>query len=357
MGTSGIPPVPSTGGQDDLEKKYKLSQIRAAWAQVVATGIAIAAIIVTIIVAWQGQAAVNHNSQVALQQSEDSQLATAITSLGSGNTAERVAGLLLLARNTASRFPLASKSGEARANVYDDYTTALQIFSGYLSSHGEAFLTGTSAGKASTPFGRGYGVPPTPGLPLDLIYAANQIKFMVGTKLEREVSKVTELNAGRPAIDLAHDELIGQQWRGINFGWLWAFMVRIDLRGANLEQSQWSKRSDLSNSYLQCADLKGAVFRGADLTYADLRGANVNRADFRGAKLKGVRITQVYGIAKWPRWLSITALPVDRWDQGACLQKRKFWDNYPTSVPASASPPSPKPSSSPTPEPSSGKGI
>jgi hypothetical protein len=124
---------------DELEYKYKRSQIRAAWAQVGATGIAIAAVIVTIFVAWQGQVSVNHNSQASLQQSEDSQLSTAITALGSGNTAERVAGLLLLARNTSARFTLSPKAGEARANVFDDYTTALQIFSGYLSSHGETF--------------------------------------------------------------------------------------------------------------------------------------------------------------------------------------------------------------------------
>lgn len=145
---SGTQPGSSTGTSDNLEYKYKRSQIRAAWAQVGATGIAIAAVIVTIFVAWQGQVAVNHNSQTALEQSEDSQLSTAITALGSGNTAERVAGLLLLARNTSARFTLSPKAGEARANVFDDYTTALQIFSGYLSSHGETFLADTSTGKA-----------------------------------------------------------------------------------------------------------------------------------------------------------------------------------------------------------------
>lgn len=151
--------------------------------------------------------------------------------------------------------------------------------------------------------------------------------------LELKVSKVTALKAARPAIDLAHDELIGQPWYSINFGWLWAFMEDVDLRGANLEKSQWSKRSDLSHSYLQCADLQGAVFRGANLAYADLRGANVQGANFRGAKIKGMKLTHLYGIAKWPRWRHITTQAVKKWNVGTCLRNRNFWDNQPASPP------------------------
>jgi|SRR5262245_4377233 len=353
MGTSGM----SSVEQDDLEKKYKTSQIRAARAQVGATLVAVVTVVVAVFVAWQGQVTVSRNSQTTLRQSEDTQLSTAITALGSEDTAERVAGLLLLARNTSARFLLAPQSGEAPGDVFDDYTTALQIFSGYLSNHGESFLTAIHETQPTVKFGRGYGLPPPPGLPLDLTYAANQVQYMVGDKMESDVGA---LKAGPPAIDLSDDELIGQRWPDINFGWVNAYLAGIDLRGADLEESHWSRHSYLAYSYLQCANLRGADFRGANLTYADLRGANVQGADFRGAKIAGIKIKtakdlQIYGIAKWPRWLHIKAHPINEWDQAACLRNTKIWDNQPTSV---STPPHPhsQPSSSPTPAPSGGKG-
>jgi uncharacterized protein YjbI with pentapeptide repeats len=358
MGASGESPVSSAGGQrhpkDDRkrisEEDNIRSQIRASWAQVAGSTVSALAVIVAIVVALQGQATVNHNSQTSLQQSEDTQLSTAITALGSSETAERVAGLQLLARNTAGRFSIAAETGEPAANVYDDYTTALAIFSGYMNSHGSALLTAASTGRAAPLFGHGYGTPPRPGVPLDLTYAADQVAFMVSAEMQKNV---IGLNAGRPAIDLANDELYGQPWSGINFRWIWAYMVGIDLRGAILESSYWSRRSDLAHSYFQCADLQGAVFRGANLTYADLRGANVQGADFRGAKIRGAQLTQLYGTAKWSwRPRRMTILPVKEWNQGACLQDSTIWDP-PTSASTSASP---RPSSSPTPKPSPSKG-
>ena len=356
-----------------LEKKHKLSDIRASWAQVAAALVSAAAVMVAIFVAVQGQITVNHNSQVTLRQSEDSQLSTAITALGSSDTAEQIAGLVLLAQNAANRFTLSSETGEPPAGVFADYTTALQILSGYLSSNGEAFLDDTSTGQASAIFGRGYGVPPPPGVPINVIDAADQVEFMLGSGLE---GMVTALNAGRPAIDLSYDELIGQPWYGINFDWISAYLVGIDLRGANLASSRWSGYSDLSHSYLQCADLEGADFRGAYLTYADLRGANVQGADFRDAHIKDAILTSLYGDAEWPSGTrSIKTQAVADWNQGTCLRNRTFWDNQsaspstPTSAPSPSSSPapgssspapgssSPAPgSSSPTPEPSGSKG-
>jgi Pentapeptide repeats (8 copies) len=325
-------------------------------------------------VAWQGQVAINHNAQTTLQQSEDSQLSTAIMALGANDTAERVAGLLLLARNTSARFTLSPKSGEAHADLFDDYTTALQILSGYLSSNGQAFLTDTITSQERVKFGRGYGLPPPPGLPLDLVYAANQVAYLLDKNMENEVAA---LKMGRPAIDLSNDELMGQQWYRVNFQWVKAYMAGIDLRGATLTKSRWGSHSYLGYSHLQCADLRSADFRGANLTYADLRGANLQSADFRGAnltyvdlrganvqgadfrhaKIKGAAVTQLYGLAKWPQWKrSITTLPASKWNLPACLRNPDFNGNQPTSVPALASPPSPKPSLSPTPQPSGGKG-
>jgi hypothetical protein len=51
---------------------------------------------------------------------------------------------------------------------------------------------------------------------------------------------------------------------------------------ADLGQSQWSARSDLSGAYRQCADLAGANFRGANLSDVDLSGADVQGADIAG---------------------------------------------------------------------------
>lgn len=336
-----------SAADDDLDRKHKRSAIRAAWAQVVGVLISASAVLVAIFVAWQGQVAVNHNSQTTLRQSEDSQLSTAITALGSSDTAERVAGLLLLARNTASRFAFSAETGELPDDVHGDYTTALQILSGYLNTQSEAFLTDISTGQPKVQFGRGYGTVPPPGLPPDVTYAANQVQFLLTSTIEKGV---TALNDGRPAIDLSNDELNGQQWYGVNFGWIDAYLFGIDLRGANLASSRWSENSDLSHSYLQCADLQGANFRGAYLTYADLRGANVQGADFRGAHLAGANLTQVYGIAKWsqqPRGTSV--VPVQKWNPSNCLENSRFWDNQQTSAPAPASPVSPKASSSSTP--------
>lgn len=349
MGVRGGPPADEKQRNKALKKKYQLSQIRASWAQVVGTLVSATAVLVAIFVAWQGQVTVNHNSQVTLRQSEDSQLSTAITALGSSDTAEQIAGLVLLTQNTANRFTLSPETGEPATDVFADYTTALQILSGYLSSNGVTFLDNFSTGQALAQFGRGYGVPPSPGVPINIIDAADQVDFMLTKDME---SEVTALNSGRPAIDLSNDELIGQPWYGVNFGWISAYLTGIDLRGADLASSQWSGYSDLEHSYLQCADLEGANFRGAYLSYADLRGANVQGADFRGAHLEGARVAPVYGVANWPRSLQgITALNVKDWNQAACLRSSKFSDNQPASASALASLPSP--SSSPIPASSS----
>ena len=336
-----------------LKLRHKTSQIWSARAQMVIAAISVIAVLVAIWVAKQGQETVNHNSQTALRQSEDSQLSTAISALGSSDTAERIAGLLLLTHNISSRFELSAESGEPPADLYDDYTTALQILSGYLRSHGEAFLTSTSTSPVAEQFRLGYGTPPSTALgivPIDLNYAADQVRSLLS--LEGEVSA---LNIAQPAIDLSNDELYGQYWPRVNFGWVSAFMPGIDLRGANLMSSQWNKSSDLSGAYLQCADLAHANFQGANLTHADLRGANVRGADFRGAHIKAAQLAQIYGTAKWPDWLHhITALPVRRWNQPACLRNGQLWDNPPASTPTSL--PSPRPSSPATPKPSASRG-
>lgn len=289
-------------------------------------------IFVAIWVAAQGQVTVDRSSRATLQQSEDAQLSTAITAIGSDSTAEEIAGLVLLTRNTLSRFTLMSQTNESPGDVFQDYRTALQVLSGYLRSHGESFLSGTGAatqGKAA--FGLGYGSPPSDGFPIELTYAADQIQIMLDKDM---ASKVAALNVGvHAAIDLSADELIGQPWGGIHFGWIFAYMVGIDLRGADLAKSQWSSRSDLAGAYLQCADLAGANFRGANLSHADLRGADVQGADFRGARLNGANLTKLYGTATWSRRLKHAPLPTAGWNSDACLRNSRFWHKRPAPSP------------------------
>jgi hypothetical protein len=316
-------------GQDDSHKGPKNSLVQ--WAQVIASVASAAAVIVAIWVATQGQVTVDRNARATLQQSEDAQLSTAITAIGSGDTSEEIAGLLLLTRNTSDRFTLMRETGETPADVSGDYTTALQILSGYLSSHGQAYLTGISPSLSAT-FGRGYGLPPSPGIPLDMIYAADQVKFLLSSGI---AASVASLGAGPPpALDLANDELTGQPWQGVNFAWINAYLAGIDLRGADLGQSQWSARSDLSGAYLQCADLAGANFRGANLRDADLSGADVQGADFTGADLQGAVLTSMHGAATWPQHITAATLPASDWNQGACLQDKSFWRGQPTAAPS-----------------------
>ena len=305
----------------------------------------VVAVLVAVWVATQGQVTVDRSNRATLIQSEDAQLSTAITAIGSSDAAEQIAGLLLLERNTSSRFALMGKTEEAPADVYEDYTIALRILSGYLRSRSDTLLYDKP--QTAAKFGRGYGLAPHPGIPLDITYAADQVQFLLNADMQ---SKVGALNVGeQPAIDLSNDELIGQPWTGINFGWLYAFMVGIDLRGASLESSQWSTNSDLSGSDLQCADLQNADFRGANLSGADLEGAYVQGADFRGANIKGAVFGQLYGKAKWSSQpFGIETLSAHNWTSAACMQNASFWRGQPNpaSTPTAPSSPGPKPSAS-----------
>jgi hypothetical protein len=360
MSTTDTPPGSEPSEQNRPSPNQRRTEWRnrakafiKVWGVRAAAAAPVLAILVAAWVATQGQITVNRSNRATLRQSEDAQLSTAITAIGSNDTAEQIAGLLLLARNMSNRFTLMDQTLEAPADVYGDYTTALQILSGYLRSHSDMLLT--SKAQTAALFGRGYGLPPPPGFPLEIVYAANQVRFLLAANME---SKVGALNVGaQPAIDLSNAELIGQPWTDVNFGWLHAFMVGIDLRGASLESSQWSNNSDLSGSDLQCADLQHANFRGANLSGADLEGAYVQGADFRGANIKGAVFGQLYGKAKWSSQPSgIRTLSAHNWTSAACMQNASFWRGQPppASIPSALS--SPAPSSSPTPKPSASTG-
>jgi hypothetical protein len=311
----------SAGGKGKPETKTARMAILASWAQVGATLIAAIGLIVAGWAAFQGREALNSSAQTAALQSEDSQLSAAVTSIGSQDMTGRITGLLLLAENTADRIVRRSETGEDPEEVYKNYTSALQVFSSYVASHSRTIPVTAS-------FGVGYGLPSHSAIPLDVSYAADQIDYLLAKSIENEV---VALNVGTtPAIDLADDELFGQDLVGMNFAWIAAYMAGIDLRGAVLASSHWSAQDDLVGAHLQCADLRDADFRGADLSGADLRGAYVQGADFRGAQLAGARLV-VYGMATWSaaEQKSVTSLPLPPGSSPSsteCLQDKQFWD-------------------------------
>jgi uncharacterized protein YjbI with pentapeptide repeats len=310
-------------GKADQESRAARGQLRASWVQ---TAIAALAFLVAIWAAYTSQQAIEASNQGAARQSADSQLSAALADINTvtANGEGAITGLVVLAENTIDRV-LNNEAGEPPAEVSSYYSGALQILGGYLSSYNGAKAACPEPATSAMCFGRGWG-PPLP-LPLGISTATNQVQLLLAKKLEGEV---TALNAGQPTINLSDDELAGQQWADINFGWIQADLISTDLRGANLEFSQWSSSSDLSRSYLQCANLQGAVLRGADLDGADLRGADIQGADLRGAQIAGAFVAPLYGIPEWPGPLhGITTLPVSQWKQSACLQNPGFWDRQP----------------------------
>jgi Pentapeptide repeats (8 copies) len=344
MGASG----PGNGLEPNGPPKGWRNDTLTARAQLITALCTLGALIVAIVVAWQSKQTVDQNSQVTLLQSEDTQLSTAITAIGSADPAEQVAGLLLLTQNTTSRITNIKKSGEPPADVYNDYLTSIQILSGYLSSHSQAYLAGVSTAA----FGRGYGPPPSL-FPLAIHYAADQLNILLAKNMQ---SEVTALQPGmRPSIDLSTDELYQQYWFGINFSWVTADMPGIDLRGAELGSSQWSPYSTLDHSDLQCANLSGANFRGVDLDSADLNGAYVQGADFRGADLKGATIQVVYGNATWSQLpAGIKVISAGKFHPSECLNNPSFWNGQSAVTTSPAASSSAVAGSSPTSVPSAG---
>jgi len=322
--------------------------------QVVASVATIAAVVVALSVAIQGQESLKNATQYNLQQALDSQLSTAITSIGSGDIAERIAGLVLLRSNAADRLTPKSTTIFGKQSAFIYYTAALEIYSGYLSSHGREFLE--KAKSDSQLFGLGYGTPP-PGLSIDIQYAIDEIKKMLKLGV-----RVDALDQGVPALDLANDELYEQNLSGIDFSAIVTYMPGIDLRGAVLTNSHLNKLDDLDHSYLQCADLSGANLKGAKLEYADLRGADLTgaqlqHADLRGAELQGADVQGanfsgaidssadfkgIYGSASGLQ-LSNASRITRPLSQSACLNNTSYWDE-PAASPSPASTPSATPS-------------
>jgi hypothetical protein len=113
-----------------------------------------------------------------------------------------------------------AQTREPPAQVFADYTTALQILSGYLRNHSQTFVAAVDAGKVTPAFGLGYGQVAPTAVPLDLVYAGDQVRNL--GKMEKEVRAAAD--GARPAVDLSYDELISQPWHGVNLGWITVYM-------------------------------------------------------------------------------------------------------------------------------------
>lgn len=251
---------------------------------------------------------------ISIAQADQNQLAIAMNAIGSDQSSQRIAGLLLLERNAITDL---TSLPQGRDEAFNRYGTVLQIFGSYIQERSPV-PTAPSPGNTYG-FGPGYGVPSAGSTTIDLYYAARQLQ-----KLLMAQDSVGNLHSPNTlTIDISNGELWGVDWPDIRFDWLSsAFLRKIDLRSADLAYSRWGK-ADLENSYLQCADLRGANLRGADLTGADLRGANVDGADLTGAKLHGANLTVLFGKAKG---LS-PGRPASSWNLETCGSTQDYWDN------------------------------
>ena len=77
----------------------------------------------------------------------------------------------------------------------------------------------------------------------------------------------------KPSIDLSEVNLIGEDLRGANLGWV--VLYRASLRGINLCGAR------MYGAFLRGADLRKAYLSGADLTKAAMYKANLHRAKLR----------------------------------------------------------------------------
>jgi Pentapeptide repeats (8 copies) len=359
--TSAPPPSQDSWKEPDelrLRKIEVRTQVWAGAAQAMLAVATVAAVFVALWVALQGQQSLKGATQNNLEQAQDNQFSTALTSLGSNDVTERVAGLALLELNASDRLASSSIAAFGKPSAYNYYTTTLEIFSGFLHTHGVGSMTTLGTGGGTQPFGLGYGTPPPGAFSIDIQYAADEIAKMLELKNQvLAISKVT------PSFDIANDELYEVNFKGMNLSWVNAYMVGIDLRGAVLEKVHLSSQDDLANSYLQCADLRDADLRGADLQDANLSGADLYHANLQGANLTGAnlqsayvrganfsgaqdsqaKLTTMYGPAKGLPPGVVTAPGLPR-IQPSCLTNPSYGDP-PTPHPA----PVPSPSATPSP--------
>lgn len=276
------------------ELKWRKSEVWSGWASVLVQGLvalaALGAVLIAIRATDAAREAVDATRDGIERQANEDRLSTAIQAIGADQPGERVGGLALLRRHVGSQLSAAIDEEGSDEDAALLYTTALDVLENYLRNPPDNPTDG----------GLGYG---TPDVPVDNVYAANELEGMVSMR-----SKVEALDIDPDTgVDLANVQLRGQPWQGINFSWLDGhYFAGIDLRGANLRSSIWGT-SSLEKAFLQCADLDGATFNGTDLSGADLRGANISEANLTGATVsETTKFDRVYydGIGRPRAWRS-----------------------------------------------------
>jgi hypothetical protein len=264
-------------------------QRRTLWSQVAVAVAAVVASLAAVFAAGQAKSAVNVAEQGLQAQDTENQLSTAVTAIGGATAAQRIAGVTLLERIVAEQLTSATTK-QSRQNAYSLYLSSIIVLSNYLRSGPPLAVHG-----------------PCPTVGVDVVYAADELETLLDMQ-----QQVIGLKEGRPAIDLSRTELCIQYWKGIRFDWLSsAYLWKIDLRGANLEDSRWGV-AYLADAQLQCADLRGADLSDATLTGADLRGANLVGATLP-KKLQDVKMA------------GVVTVPTQGWDQGSCLEDSAYW--------------------------------
>lgn len=280
-------------GEKELREQEVRVQVRsvaaqrsASWTQVAVALAAVVAAVAAAVSAYQAKNAVDVAQRGIVQQDVENQLSTAVSAIGGHTAAERVAGVTLLGRNVAEQLAMATSKQE-RQNANELYSSALIVLANYIRSSVRPITNVYSC----------------PNAPLDAVYAADELE-----KLINMTQGAGGLRENSVAIDLSNTELCQQPWAGIRFDKLsYAYLWRIDLRGANLQNSKWGT-AYLAGARLQCADL-----RGADLSRATLRRASLRGADVAGAQLpNNLKHWQLIGIVK---------SKATKWDSGVCLHR------------------------------------
>jgi uncharacterized protein YjbI with pentapeptide repeats len=336
-------------GERDLRQREVAGQRRATVAQSLTGIAAFLAAIAAVAVAIQAREAIDVAKESVQRQAEESRIGTAVDAIKSdGPVAQRVAGFTILRRQATQKLENANESGVSprdRRDALSFFRSTLQILVTYLHNPVRVSPDETKpppeCSSPKWPDGN-------PVLPRDVQYAANDIQFMLSrgplfsavtgvpalseirsmfrrgplfsavTGVSGDLSEIqstlrrgglSNLDRDPPSMDLSCANLHGLRWR-LDVSWLdGRFFPSVDLRGANLVDSNW-QGSFLQGAYLRCADLKNARFqpkvgtsgepentnlkdadlRNADLSGADLRGANLAGANLQGAKLDRAKV-------------------------------------------------------------------
>ena len=283
-------------GEFQLREQEVASQRRGTRLQAFTAVAALAAALAAVYVSVNASRAIDVAQKSVQRQAEESRLGTAVGAIGTGPTAQRVAGLTLLRREATQRLESANESNASKADRRD----ALSLFRGTLEvlvSYVKSPVR-SSSDQAGPPAD---GTPPAqfavgePQLPPDFYYAASDIKFMLSrealfNEVRGDSGELSDVDRELPAMDLAHTSLYGVSWKGVDLSWLSGrYFPQVDLRLAQLSGSKWQGAS-LGGAYLRCARLQHARFNKSSLSNADLRRANLTNADLRGANLEGANL-------------------------------------------------------------------